>query len=203
MSRFHRRTATKVRDGRVRKKNNWAQSPGIFHTAQPHLTIRRERPGPGYRHLLLQRDIERFIELIPDWDELSRGVDVILLDGKRADCDGWYDRGIVAVCAWPRAMSYPVDLNWFVAHTRFLDRIGLWTEWDGDDLIARWTNATARAYQLLHVFLHELGHHHDRMTTRSKRNTARGEDYAEQYAWAYEEQMWERYVDEFGWSAAE
>jgi hypothetical protein len=202
MPRVHRRTAPKVRDGQVRWKNNWSQTPSVRHTTQPHLTVHRSRPGPGHRHLLLQRDVERFVALIQDWNELSIGVDVILLDGKRTDCDGWYDRGVVAVCAWPREMHYPVDLNWFVAHARFLERIGLRTEWDGEDLIARWTEATAKAYQLLHVLLHELGHHHDRMTTRTQRTIARGEDYAEQYAWAYEEKVWERYVAEFGWPAA-
>lgn len=198
---FHRRTATKVRDGRVRRKNNWEQTPGLWEP-QPRLLIRRERPGPGHRHVLLQRDIERFIELIPDWDELSRGVNVILLDCARRGCDGWYKRGVVAVCAWPREMRYPMGVDWHLAHARFLDRIGLRVERDGDDRIAHWTDSAVRAYQLLHVFLHELGHHHDRMMTRSRRWPERGEDYAEQYAWAYEELVWERYVAEFGWPAA-
>jgi hypothetical protein len=48
--------------------------------------------------------------------------------------------------------------------------------------MVKWTENTARAYQLLYMFLHELGHHHDRMTTRSRRATARGEPYAESYA---------------------
>jgi hypothetical protein len=185
----------------VQRKNNWSQTPGIFHTTQPHLTVRRNRPGLGHRHLLLQRDVERFVELIPDWAELSRGLDVILLDRRRPDCDGWYDRGIVAVCAWPREMGYAIDPDWYADHRRVLDRIGLRVEWDGEDLIAHWTEPAARAYQLVHVFLHELGHHHDRMTTRSRRRAARGEDYAEQYAWANEELIWERYLAEFGWPA--
>lgn len=202
MPRFHRRTATKVRSGRIRQKNNWEQTPGLWEP-QPHLTIRRDRARPGYRHILLQRDIERFVALIPDWDELSRGVNVILLDGKRTDCDGWYDTGVVALTAMPREMCYPVWPEWYAGHRRLLDRIGLRVEGAPDDPVAYWTDATARAYQLLHVFLHELGHHHDRMMTRTRRGPARGEDYAEQYAWAYEEQVWERYVAGFGWPAAE
>jgi hypothetical protein len=201
MPRAHRRTAPKVRNGRVQKQNNWRRTPGLFD-ARPHLTIRRERPGPGHRHVLFQRDIERVIELIPDWEELSRGVNVILLDGKRTDCDGWYNRGIVALTAWPREMSYSICSDWYVGHKRFLDRIGLRVSGPPDDLTGHWTDATVRAYQLLHVFLHELGHHRDRMMTRSQRWPERGEEYAEQYAWAYEEQLWERYVAEFGWPAA-
>jgi hypothetical protein len=46
----------------------------------------------------------------------------------------------------------------------------------------RFTEGQARAYQLLHILPHELGHHHDRITTRSRRRSARGEPYAEAYA---------------------
>jgi hypothetical protein len=200
MPRFHRRTAPKVRHGRVQKQNNWQRTPGLFDP-KPHLTIRRERPRPGYRHVLFQQDIERFIALIPEWAELSRGVNVILLDGRRTDCDGWYDTGVVALTAVQREMSYPLCPDWYADHRRFLDRIGLRVEGPPDDPVAHWTDTTMRAYQLLHVFLHELGHHHDRITTRSRREPARGEDYAEQYAWAYEGLIRERYVAEFGWPA--
>jgi len=46
--------------------------------------------------------------------------------------------------------------------------------------------------------LHELGHHHDRMTTKSKRTASRGEGYAERYALAYADRIWESYLNEFG-----
>ncbi len=49
------------------------------------------------------------------------------------------------------------------------------------------------------VFLHELGHHHDRMTTRSRSQAARGERYAETYANRYAERIWDAYQAEFGW----
>ena len=45
-----------------------------------------------------------------------------------------------------------------------------------------WTEGQARAFQLLHVFLHELGHHHDLITTRRQLRGGRGEAYAERYA---------------------
>lgn len=58
--------------------------------------------------------------------------------------------------------------------------------------------AFRRAYQLLHVLLHELGHHHDRMTTKRKQQASRGEAYAERYANHYASTTWERYWEEFG-----
>ncbi len=36
------------------------------------------------------------------------------------------------------------------------------------------------------------------MTTRSRRDASRGEDYAEDYAWQYERLVWNRYLATFG-----
>ena len=56
-------------------------------------------------------------------------------------------------------------------------------------LVAKWTEDTVRAYQRLDVLLHELGHHHDRMSTRRQREIARGEPYAECYAELYADRI--------------
>lgn len=37
----------------------------------------------------------------------------------------------------------------------------------------RFTNKTAGAFMLMHVFLHELGHHYDTMQTRKKQDSPR------------------------------
>ena len=71
-------------------------------------------------------------------------------------------------------------------------------ELPGSALILELTESTVMAYQLLHIFLHELGHHHDRMSTRSQRRSSRGERYAEHYACAYEERIWQSYLRVFG-----
>jgi hypothetical protein len=60
-----RRTGTKVCDGRVRHKNNWGHSPTAFNTTA-ELRVYREKPGKGYRHLLRQQDVRRFLGLLPD-----------------------------------------------------------------------------------------------------------------------------------------
>ena len=36
------------------------------------------------------------------------------------------------------------------------------------------------------------------MTTKSKRDASRGEGYAERYALNYAEDVWEKYLEEFG-----
>ena len=76
--------------------------------------------------------------------------------------------------------------------------IGIWFPRDGYATV-RWTEATACAYQLLHVLMHELGHHHDRITTRSQPATARGERYAGSRANNYAESIWNAYEGTLGW----
>jgi hypothetical protein len=201
MPRFHRKSAPGVRDGQTLRKNNWRRSPSVYFDTQSRLVIDRRRPGTGYRHLLLKRDIERFVNLIPNWTELSRGLDLISLDRGRWDCYGWYDRGAIGICAWSLQMSYPADLDWFAEHHRFLGRIGARIEdtRPRGDVIVHWTPDTARAYQLCHVLLHELGHHADRMNTRTKNdNGPRGERFAEKYAFSLEPLVLGRYFNEFG-----
>jgi len=55
---------------------------------------------------------------------------------------------------------------------------------------------TAAAYQLLHVFLHELGHHID--ACAPLRRGWRGEEYAEGWALRCADRIWAAYVTEFG-----
>jgi hypothetical protein len=67
----------------------------------------------------------------------------------------------------------------------------------GPRWVAEWTEDQARAFQLLHVFLHELGHHNDRMTTCSGRRAARGEAYAEQFALELATYIWDDFTRVF------
>ncbi len=202
MSRFHRKTAPAVRDGRVQNKNNWQRSPSFYlGPPQPRLVTDRRKPGIGYRHLLLKRDIERFVKLIPRWDELAVGLDVIVLARGNREYDGWYNRGVLGICAWRREMSVTLDRWQYADHRLVLERIGTRVEQHGPNggVLVHWTDDTARAYQLCHVFLHELGHHADRMHTRAKvDNGPRGEPFAEDYALELEREVLERYFAEFG-----
>jgi hypothetical protein len=65
-------------------------------------------------------------------------------------------------------------------------------------VVCKFSEEAARAHQLLATLLHELGHHHDRMTTKSKSQASRGESYAEEYAKRYTDQIWTRYLETFG-----
>ncbi len=97
----HRRTATKVQGGHVLRKNNWKLAKGdAYRVDQAAVRVVRRRPGPGHRHVLGVRDVERFLALLPEWDELSRDLHAIVLDAGRHGRLGRHVFGVVEVCAW-------------------------------------------------------------------------------------------------------
>ena len=186
---MHRRQAPKVRDGRVQKKTNWAQTP-----APNEIRLERRDPALGGRHLITIAQLREFIALLPMWDEVAVGLEAIILDSAE-DCMGWCHLGEVAICDWEADLWWDDAVeSWMAEHRELLDRLEV--EIVGSEV--RWTEAQARAFQLLHILPHELGHHHDRMTTRTKRYMARGEPYAEAYALEVLEDVWPAYLARFG-----
>ena len=193
---MNRRSTPKVRDGRVQKKNNWTPAPNYYNTPQSIPVIDRLRPGQGYRHLLKRHDVEEFISIVPEWDELAIGLNAVVL-APGDDAMGWHEPGVVHVCAWEDELWWhDADPDFVQDHSETFGRLGVVVEKRGGRLVVKWTERQARAFQLLHVLLHELGHHHDRMTTRSRR-AARGEPFAEAYARRHEAQIWDAYVRRF------
>ncbi len=199
MRQYPRRTNPGVRNGEVQKKNRTDLSPHYNNYYQETPVVDRRRPGRGFKHLLRKSDVVSFLELLPDWEELSTGLDAVVLAPGNGDRQGWYGDGVVAVCAWPRELPQEYDDSFATDHRPLLDRLGVATSSrPKSKTLVHWTEATARAFQLLHVLLHELGHHHDRMTTKSRRECSRGETYAEDYALRYADQIWDRYFQVFG-----
>ena len=198
MFRTARRTTMKVRDGRVQRKNRTSKSPHIFQATGSGLLIERERPGAGYRHVVRRQDVRRFVSIIPNWRELSQELTTIVLGHGGQRCMGWYERGVVAICAWEKEIQWhdccPL---FFREHRAVFDKLEVPYEVSEQVIHVHFTVETARAFQLVHVFIHELGHHHDRMTTQSQRWAARGETYAEQYARQFEDVILARYRREF------
>jgi hypothetical protein len=193
----YRKTAPRVRHGKVQRKNRWTLTPDCY-TERAAPIIERHKPGIGFRHILRKNDVRRFIRLLPDWQELSNGLSAIIL-AAGGRYDGYYSTRVVAVCAWEREIVRDVDAAWYAEHCAVFEQIGVPCERAGEDNIrCHWTESTIRAYQLTHILLHELGHHHDRMTTRSKRRSCRGEGYAERYAIQYANLIWARFLTEFG-----
>ena len=199
MHHMNRKTAPKVIGGKPQRKNRWTRTPNCYNTKQEFPAIDRRRPGAGYRHVLKKRDVERFIRLLPNWNEQSIGLDVIQLAPGYPTYDGWHRPGVVAVCAWDIDQAIEVCGWYYREHRKIFERIGVpCTELSDDEFQCDFNDSTIRAYQLLHILLHELGHHHDRMTTKLKQQSSRGEGFAERYALNYADRIWERYLEEFG-----
>jgi hypothetical protein len=198
MRRFHRVTNPRVIDGKVQKKNRRDLSPNCFRTVRPIPVLERHKPGVGYRHVLKLKDVAAFTGLLPDWSELSQGLNAVVLAPGKWNADGWHVPGVVAVCAWERELWREVHGHFYAEHQDLLGRLEVPCEPTEDGYyLCRFTEASIRAYQLLHVLLHELGHHHDRMTTKAKKDSCRGEDFAERYALDYEQVIWDRYLQIF------
>src|SRR3954468_3761621 len=120
----HRRSAMRVRDGRVQKKNNWALDRGDYRArTQAEIRIARKDPGHASRHLITVAQLREFLDLLPDWDQLTIGLDAIVLDGEQ-DAMGWCSPGVVAVCAWEADLwwdqAYP---SWVDDHRAILDTL--------------------------------------------------------------------------------
>jgi hypothetical protein len=192
---MHRRTTPKVRGGRVQKKNRSEPSQPSDGDLP---AFERERPGRGYRHLLRRRDIKAFVGLLPNWDELAVGLERIVL-AREDDAMGYHEAGAVAICAWEEELWWrDTDPEWHSEHREILERLAVEKEKVGGRLVLKWTEPQARAFQLVHVFVHELAHHHDRMSTKSQKAAARGEAFAEAYARELESEIWPQYVERFG-----
>jgi hypothetical protein len=196
---FHRRSATRVRGGLTQKKNNWDRSPGHPDVLDPAaIAVERRGPGPGARHLLSVGQVRAFLPLLPDWHEAAAGLRWLVLDGFWGDAMGWYSPRVVALCAWEADLWWEDGVPaWIDEHREVLDLLEVDRRPRGEDVEVRWTEDQARAFLLLHVLPHELGHHHDAMTNRSRR-VARGEPYAEAYARRVLDEVWPAYAATFG-----
>ena len=200
MPRTNRKSAMKVVDGTVKRKNNWVEDAGDYMArVQDDVILDRTDPGPGRRHLLTIAHLREYINLIPDWGTLGDAIDAIALYGSDdPNLLGWYGNGVVRLCSWE------ADLWWNRCPPEFIDEIEEVLDRIGVDygpapercVQVRWTADQIRAFQLTYILSHELGHHHDRMTTRSWR-VARGEPYAEAYALEMMRAVWPEYVRRF------
>jgi hypothetical protein len=101
---FNRRTATKVVDGQTRGKNRRVP------TAHRGYVIDRQSAGTGYRHVVTKRDLQDFLEIIPDWPVLSQRLERIVLTAGGED-DGYHEfyhreeTGAIFLHAWDVCVS--------------------------------------------------------------------------------------------------
>lgn len=196
---FARRTKTRIKKGTAQKKTRWSKTPNYWNTYQDEIQIDIQSPGVGFKHSLKKRDIKLFLELLPNREEIDIRFDAVVLAEGSTYSDGWYRNGVIGICAFEKTMTRIHSESYFNAHKAIFDRLGVkYTKYE-DEVECHFTENQIKAYLLLHIFLHELGHHHDKMHTKSKRRCARGEQYAENYALKYEEIIWNKYFEHFSY----
>lgn len=199
MKNYYRKTAPKVKTGTVRKKNRWDATPNYYNTPLAYPVFDKEKPGRGYVHLIKRKELSRFVSIVPEWDILSKGLNAVVLTSGDNDGMGWCHKGVIGICAWERKIVWDdCEPDFFQNHKRLFDKLGVPCWKSNGNYHVEFDRETAKAFQLVHVLVHELGHHHDRMTTKSKKRTARGESYAEAYAGKYENAIIDRYFGVFG-----
>lgn len=198
MNRQHKKISPKVRNGIVQRKNNWTNTSTYWNTEQKSLVIDKEPAGHGYKHFLRKRDIKLFISILPDWKELTKGLNAIVLSRGDAWALGYHHKqGVIELCAWDRNMWLQCDKEWYEEHQEILEKLHVPCEKKGKVYTVKFAEKSIKAFLLLHVLLHELGHHHDKMTTKNKAESVRGERYAEQYAKKYERSIFNKYFEIF------
>src|SRR5262249_16328008 len=137
-------------------------------------------------------DVQRFLRCVPDWEAHAEGLHAIVL-GNSDDAMGEYDhRGIIHLHSWDADLFWECKRAFFEEHRETLRRIGVPDDEvavagapilaeDGDPIVPLYFDErSARAFQLVHIFLHELGHHRDRMEKAGQ--WGRGEEFAESWA---------------------
>jgi len=196
-----KKTAPGVRNGRVKQNNRWIETKNHRNSEQKVPLIVKEPPGRGYKHFLKKQDVLAFIDLLPDWERLSTGLNAIVLAPGHWGADGFCDgrSGVIEICAWERDMWTEFIPEAYDSHRDLFDRLGVACENRKTYYLCKFDEKSIKAYQLLHVFLHELGHHYDRMTTKRKKYSSRGEQFAEDYALQYEHLIFNRYFERFGY----
>ncbi len=195
---INRKSAPKVAGGQVLRKNNHKLTPNYWNTTQKEIQIDTEKPGKGFKHFLKKRDIRNFIEIIPNWGIYSQDLDAILLESGNSSHDGvYYYSGVICISAWPKDKDVELNKNYFKEHKPLLKRLGVQSTERKEFFFCEFNEDQIKAFQLLHIFLHELGHHYDRIKTKSKHSSARGEDFAEDFAFEHEKQMWNKYQERF------
>jgi hypothetical protein len=194
---FNRRTATKVKDGRVQRKNRQTLTVG------QKLLIDRESPGANARHVVTKRDLQTFIDIVPDWPRLSDRLERIVLSAADSSADAYYSfyhrerTGAIYLHAWQEDLWVEFDQKYFENHAEFLNQLGVSNDSIKEGVVCRFTEAQSRGFTLLHVFMHELGHHHHRLRMKH-RSTALDENYAERFAAAQFHTLYPAYIRVFG-----
>ena len=240
--RYNRKTSPKVIGGHVQRKNNHKK------TARLGYVVDRVSPSRGFIHVVSKKEIHDFFEIIPDWFEISEGIESIFLAGEDEYTDGYYrhftndDTGCIWLCAWPKDLWIEHTDCYYQEHSWIFEILGVVCESTEKEVESEalsscennisvkeqaesaldtelidesldkterqkkteiiwtcyFTPLQAKAFTLMHVFLHELGHHVDKLRSPKQNRMRGGEEFAENYAKRRFFELWNDYETKFG-----
>lgn len=186
------RQTPRVKNGAVQKKHRWDYyfKEYKLREGSEEIPIVRESAARGYRHVVTEEQLKLFIGIIPEWERYSEGVRCLVLGEGGDDCLGWHDEGVICINAWD-GLQQVWDEEFFDEHRHIVCRLLVpYERHEPGKMVCRFTRKTACAFQLMHVFVHELGHHYDRMMTKKKTHGSRGEKYAEEFGNEMADRIW-------------
>jgi hypothetical protein len=191
-----------VKNGTVQKKHRWDYYAKEYAVREGdgEIPIVREPAFRGCRHLVTEDDLRTFLTIIPDWARYSTGLRGLVLGDGDDDCYGWHDVGVICIHAWSSEIEETWPSAFFEEHKPVLDRLLAPHELDdrANEFHCEFTKKTAAGFLLMHVFLHELGHHYDRMQTKARTHSGRGESFAESFGNELAEDIWNDFFRTFG-----
>lgn len=145
----------------------------------------------------------RFVELIPDWPEVSQGLSALAFDqyGSDAQTDTHYEPTYRAIWMYPFPDSMRTfwRRDFYEHHKDFVSRLGVdVVEGEGPRVTIGWTVAQAKAWQLLHLFLYDLSVHNQFMRSGEKPRYEHDNGTAEKYAFTTAARMLHTYEKVLG-----
>lgn len=183
-----RKTTPKVKDGRVQRKNRTDESEYLALVDGRTFSVIKHRARDGYRHVFRLPEVYRFVQLIPDWPTMSKGLSALALDAYGSDeqTETHYAPGYRAI--WMRPFPNSMKTTWprtfYDGHAEFVSRLGpeIVTEEDSRSVTISWTSSQAKAWQFLHLFLYDLSVHAQFMKSGQKPRAEHSSKTAEVYA---------------------
>ena len=152
MSGICRKIKPKLKLGKENKRNRIALSRKYENIEKGVLIIDKDEAGYGYKHLLDKQEILKFVEIIPEWEKLSEGLNIVLLAKGSNYSDGWHSKGKIAIRAWEKDLWREVSNHYFNEHKMIFDKLEVKYETKDEGYILYFTENKARAFQLLHIF---------------------------------------------------
>lgn len=177
-------------EGGVIELNAWPDPPAETYGARYFTGHRAVFDRLGVRWRLAPA----FVAAIPTTGDLNRDLERAVkrlrdhIEDDDVEIDGPADE---AASEW--AIHDPRDESIHADVTRIGDELHVYERC----YALAFDRRTARAYQLLHVFLHELGHHIDASLPPRRGLLIRGEDYAEGWALRCADRIWGAYTAAF------